>query len=157
MSELGVLGWGWVAIALTKDVLFHCASSGMGLFLLHVRIMRKLLSFSESFYRKRRAVFVSEIMRPFYKLLWDRQQPGAFNWCSGLFLSVSLRGLSIVVLTWLLNDSCGVRSHKFLCMGAHLLVQRELSACAHVHKGVSVDTHAWVSSWCLCVHVCDCE
>ena len=42
-------------------------------FLFHMRIMRKLLSLLESFCRKRRAVFVSEIMRSFYRLLCDRQ------------------------------------------------------------------------------------
>jgi hypothetical protein len=39
------------------------------LFLFYIRIMRKLLSLLESFWRKRRAVFVSKIMQAFYKPL----------------------------------------------------------------------------------------
>lgn len=72
---MSLASWGGPGeVVLTKHVLFQCADFGMGAcFLFHMRIMRKLLSLLESFCRKRRAVFVSEIMRSFYRLLCDRQ------------------------------------------------------------------------------------
>lgn len=77
-------------VVVTKHVLFQCADFGMGgCFLFHMRIMRKLLSLLESFCRKRRAVFVSEIMRSFYRLLCDRQYQGSFNWCVQGFFCLS--------------------------------------------------------------------
>lgn len=83
--------------------------------------------------------------------------------CSGLLLSVSLHGLSIPVLTWLLNDLCGIwfvncgvcvhvcavyldinaRLHNTcIHMGMCLPVCRELYACPCIDKCMSVNTHA---------------
>ena len=81
---------GAVEVVVTKHVLFQCADFEMGgCFLFHMRIMRKLLSLLEFFCRKRRAVFVSEIMRSFYRLLCDRQYQGSFNWCVQGFFCLS--------------------------------------------------------------------